>query len=186
MSKMKSRIVQTHMVRYTSKDIYEFDEYTPILKASFIINEEKKHITCKLRDDRFELFMLSLMFEKNFTDKAGTDILVPTYYNIDKLKEYYSIFINENNEFFFTGKARCHPEDTFNIQEGKQLALARALDKRDKAIQVVLNIIQAGVAHALGGVASNLRRNVNGNTSIKVEEALPAAVPGLIVLPCEE
>lgn len=37
-----------------------------------------------------------------------------------------------NNEF--TGKAKCHPDDSFNIEFGKQLALLRAKEKYQRAI----------------------------------------------------
>lgn len=59
----------------------------------------------------------------------------------------YETFADEEDIFFldkpiyakFTGKAKCSPEDTFDIELGKKLSLARAWLKRDMAYRKYLD-----------------------------------------------
>ena len=52
----------------------------------------------------------------------------------------------------FIGKAKCAPEDDFNIEIGKQIALKRAKAKRKKAINRVIERFRKSLEHDLSMV----------------------------------
>ena len=49
----------------------------------------------------------------------------------------------------FIGKAKCAPEDDFNIEIGKQIALKRAKAKRKRAINQVIERFRKSLEHDL-------------------------------------
>lgn len=174
MSKMKKVIKHTHILKYSTKEEYlEDDAGVTVLKADFSIYPEKKRITCVVSDDRFHLMVSGFIFP-GFIDGEDEIIQRPTYCNSKKIYNYVQQFVNLKGDIVFTGIAKCHPEDTFDIQAGKQLALAKALDKRARAISHIQTLVNEGIAISLVSIAEQMIYNVNPdptrNPNIKKKE----------------
>lgn len=73
-------------------------------EPEFFINEEKKTVTCKLCGQ------LDLPFELNYIFNFMPDLIMDEWKNM-------------------TATAKCSPEDTFDIDKGKRIALAKAENK---------------------------------------------------------
>lgn len=82
---------------------------------SFRVDEKNKVVICKLTNCR--------------------DI---AYDRIVKYTKEIPIYCETEIPNVFTGIARCAPEDTFDIEYGKELALTRAKAKRGKAINTAI------------------------------------------------
>ena len=170
MSKMKKVLKHTHVIKYSSKDDYlEEDAGVLVLKAVFSIYPDKKRIHCAITDERFHLMVSGFINPGSIYDSAeGLNIQRPTYISRTKLTDYVMQF--HNQDIVFTGVAKCHPDDIFDIQTGKQLALAKALDKRDKAIRTVKKLVDEGITTALCTIASQMRYNVCPNSKLEKVE----------------
>lgn len=79
----------------------------------FFIDEEKKIVICKL---------------ENCHDSVICDMCRKGYPGHEKMLIDYE----------FTGKAKCSPEDTFDVEVGKKIAYKRAIAKMAKAQKRVL------------------------------------------------
>lgn len=82
----------------------------------WFINEEKGIVVCKLTDCRTIPADRIIKYAPHFDLWAGTSRT--------------SCIIHDE----YTGVAKCSPEDTFDIEVGKNIALRRAKAKRAKAI----------------------------------------------------
>lgn len=160
MSKMKETTKHVHSVKYSSKEDYLEEEGPKKLKAIFRIQQKHKRVYCVVRDERFFDFAAALI-DPTLTEE-GT--LVPNYWNSNMLFEYISQFLKQEG-VEFTAVAKCHPEDAFDIQAGKDVALKKALKKRTKAISVVKRIMVNEIGNALGHVDDQLIYNVHPDPS---------------------
>lgn len=92
--------------------------------VKYIINEFDRTITAVLKVDKYEP---QRIFEKAFIKRAseqdGIILRLPDFYD-----EAYT------TKKYYEGVARCHPEDQFDVEFGKKLALERAKRKHFIAV----------------------------------------------------
>lgn len=85
---------------------------------NFYVDEEKKIVVCKLEINQYVALKRIRKYSKHIC------VLRPEYYRIPGV---------------FYGKAKCAPEDTFDIEVGKKIALDRAKAKRRTAINKAID-----------------------------------------------
>lgn len=80
------------------------------LKFDYYVNEEKRTVACKLT------------VPPNFVDTELGDILLRN--------DFYSSYCSfDDKQYEYIGVAKCHPEDTFEVDKGKRIAKLKALKK---------------------------------------------------------
>lgn len=98
-------------------------EYSNGGNIMYIVDEDNRIVNailyCSYRDPQ----MLFDKVVKNYIKGNGNGPVAVGWDN-DK---YY---IND----YYVGKAKCHPDDTFDVEFGKRLALARAKQKYQRAV----------------------------------------------------
>lgn len=87
-------------------------------ELQYVINEEKKTVTCIAWDCENDLIEYLL---KKSSDSFTLDTLV---------QNYEKLLLNHK----YVGTAKCSPEDTFDVEIGKKIARAKMREKytRDK------------------------------------------------------
>ena len=85
---------------------------------SFFVDEEKRIVVCKLEVDQYVVCRRIHKYTNNIIIANRANYRIPG---------------------IFYGKAKCAPEDTFDVEVGKKIALDRAKKKRRVAINKVLN-----------------------------------------------
>ena len=98
-------------------------EYSKGGNIEYRIDEENRTVKailyCSYRDPQ----MLFDKVVKNYIKGNGTGPVAVGWDN----EKYY---IND----YYVGKAKCHPDDTFDVEFGKRLALARVKQKYQRAV----------------------------------------------------
>lgn len=96
--------------------------------VTYYVNEEKKTVVAVIKCDiATPIYILDKLFMK-FVKSNGKNNLLEMHsdnFNMNKA------FINKH----YVGIAKCHEGDTFDVEFGKKLALARAKSKKTDAIQ---------------------------------------------------
>lgn len=100
--------------------------YTEVCKDSrgnvkyfFNINEEKRTVVAIIPNRRFEVIDIFYAFVQKYKKTTNLPIEILCGYPFDADER---LFIPDK----FIGAARCAPNDTFDVEFGKRLALARA------------------------------------------------------------
>ena len=81
-------------------------------KVTYYINEDKKTVVCKLEGCKWDVADWAAQHSRMFYAFE-----LPTY--VDKYT------INDT----YKAKATCHPEDTWDVEKGKRIALCKVLKK---------------------------------------------------------
>ena len=89
------------------------------LDIRFFVDEATKTVACTIYPDRNEVYKEF----QNLCEKENVEMHV--YFD----GNYQNSFLNRR----YCGKAKCHPEDTFDVEKGKEIAKARAMQKYDEA-----------------------------------------------------
>ena len=98
-------------------------EYSKGGNIEYRIDEENRTVTailyCSYRDPQ-------MLFDKVVKNYIKGNGIGPVAVGWDNEKYY----IND----YYVGKAKCHPDDTFDVEFGKRLALARVKQKYQRAV----------------------------------------------------
>lgn len=131
-------------------------------ELKFIINEEKRTVVAIATE--CELDAMKIIFKCDHP----THILSTVTENIhcDCVEE--DVFVVDEKllmPYSFSAKAKCHPEDTFDVEEGKRIAIKRLHKKYNKAKKKILTDYLAKINY----FAENLEREI-GKVDYKINK----------------
>ena len=89
-------------------------------ELQYVINEEKKTVTCIAWDCENDLIEYLL---KKSSDSFTLDTLV---------QNYEKLLLNHK----YVGTAKCSPEDTFDVEIGKKIARAKMREKYEMELRI--------------------------------------------------
>lgn len=122
-------------------------------ELKFIINEEKRTVVAIATECELDALKLILKGDhpthilSTLTDNIHCDCVAEDTFVVDEtLLMPYS----------FSAKAKCHPEDTFDVAEGKRIAIKRLHKKYNKAKKKILSDYLAKINY----FAANLEREI--------------------------
>lgn len=117
---------EIYRVKYSNNAIFgDLDDCKLGIDATFYFIESKKQVKCVITDENLENLM-QLYIEEDLI----------------KRKDLKSLLCSYKYDGKFIGYASCCPEDTYSEQQGRSLALERALEKRGNFISQLLYIVQ--------------------------------------------
>lgn len=116
-------------------------------KLKYFVNEDKGVVTCHLLDN-YAYFNPDEAW-RQFLNKAGEDVffdyeLHACINNIDGTRLSNKVVKAFPKKF---GEAKCHPDDEFDIEQGKRIACDRLFNKLERARKLYIRMCFDTLAH---------------------------------------